>query len=304
MGCWNHTCAITNLPIYVGEEVEVVLLKRKAGIDGASFCYATNYHSPLPLTFSGKYNEYGAVEFCEGVALETIVAALQKNLLEMEEGENEYHDIPAKKSEFNIDSLFELDHEGRLFIVNYKMQHDMREGIRIKHIVIRKEVYDGIIADMKFEKWDREKSEMYYIGYEDLVRECKQYTQDIDDIATLDPDNFRSRYWMNDGKIGGTMVGNMLSSSGMSDLGAEYPIPIAETLFNMRSAGHPDFDAVLDNALRLGMLKWFMDGARKSWVVPSGTGSQNADTGYQELCAKLTLSSAKIVKNYYGEDDE
>jgi len=26
MGCWNHTCAITNLPICEGEEVEVILL--------------------------------------------------------------------------------------------------------------------------------------------------------------------------------------------------------------------------------------------------------------------------------------
>jgi len=68
MGCWNHTCAVTNLPIYCDEEVEVVLLREASGdINNASFCHPTDYHAPLPLTFSGKYNDHGCVEECNGV---------------------------------------------------------------------------------------------------------------------------------------------------------------------------------------------------------------------------------------------
>ena len=25
MGCWNHSCAVTGLPVYEGEEVEVII---------------------------------------------------------------------------------------------------------------------------------------------------------------------------------------------------------------------------------------------------------------------------------------
>jgi len=304
MGCWNHTCAITNLPIYAGEKVEVILLKSRIGQDRSSFCHPDAYHLPIPFTFSGKYDDYGSVEMCEGVALEPIIESLQKHLLEMEVGENEYHDIAAIKDEFDIDKLFELDHEGRLFIINQKMMHDMRDGIRVKHIVVRKEVYDGIIADMTFDRWDREKSEIYYIGYDDLVKEYEQFTKDIDDILALDFDDFKRRYWRMDGKIGETFIGGLIAYRGQGSLGMDYPINVVETLFDMRDNGNEDYDAMLDNAVRLSMLSCFMNGARKSWVVPSGVGSQDDNTSYQELCANLTLSSAKIIGNYYDEENE
>jgi len=304
MGCWNHTCAITNLPIYAGEKVEVVLLKSRVGYDDSSFCHPDAYHLPMPFTFSGDYDDYGAVENCEGVALKTLLESLQHHLLEMEVGENEYHDIPARKDDFDVDKLFELDHEGRLFIINQKMMHDMRDGVRIKHIVIRKEVYDGIINNITFENWDREQHVTYYTGYNDLVKEYAQFTKDIDELLTLDPNDFRRRSWRMDGTIGETMVGDLLAYRGQGTLGIDYPLHVIESLFDMREENHEDYDDMLDNAVRLSILSYFMNGARKSWVVPSGVGSQNDDTSYQELCANLTLKSAEIVKNYYGEENE
>ena len=139
MGSWNHTCAVTNLPIMYGEEIEVILLKSQTSPrDRASSCYPYAYHTPIPLTFHGKYNDYGAVEECEGVARDIIVDALRDNLYEMEMGENEYHDIPAKKDDFDIDMLFNLDHEGRLFIKNPLSGFaDEPESLRVKHIVVR-----------------------------------------------------------------------------------------------------------------------------------------------------------------------
>ena len=303
MGSWNHTCAVTNLPIHAGEEVEVILLKAHERQDDYSFCYPDAYYTPFPLTFSGKYNDYGSVEDCHGVALELIVSEIQKNLLEMEVGENEYHDIAAKKEGFDVEELFNLDHEGRLFIVNRKTQYDMREGMRVKHIVIRKEVYEGIIAGMTFEKWDREKSQYDHLKYEDLVEECKQFTEDMEDIIGLEQTDALKIYWMMDGVIGETMVSRMLANRGEGSYGADYPIRLVEMLFNMHKEGHEDYEAMLDNALRLSILTRFMRDGRKSWHVPSGVGSQDQETDAQELCAKLTLSSAEIVNHYYDEDE-
>jgi len=304
VGSWNHTCAITNLPIFAGEEVEVVLLKSNVRQDEYSFCYPDAYYTPFPLTFSGKYNDYGSVEDCHGVALETTVNAIQEHLLEMEVGENEYHDIAAKKEGFDVAELFNLDHEGRLFIVNRKNQFDLREGIRVKHIVIRKEVYDGIMAGRTFEKWDHEKSETIYLKYEDLVEECKQFTEDMDNIIGLEPTDILKIYWVMDGVIGDTKVSRMLANRGEGSYGTDYPIRLVEMLFNLHKEDSENYEAMLDNALRLSILRGFIDGGRKSWHVPSGVGSQDQDTDCQELCAKLTLSSSEIVKNFWEEEWE
>lgn len=304
MGCWNHTCAITNLPIFAGEDVEVILLQRSCNIDDASFCNPTEYHSPLPLTFSGKYDDYGSVEMCESsVALDIIVNRLKEVLFEMEEGENQYHDIPAKRDEFDVDKLFELDHEQRLYMhTNGKMQHDMREKYRIKHIVVRKEVYDGIINGMTFDRWDRENSKMVEYKFSDLEADYEQYTKDIDAIIDEDKDLINI-FWMMEGKIGETKIGEMLAYRGSGGYQMRYPIDVVDTLVKLRQAKNDDFDAVLDNAMRLRAVVSFMDIGRKSWHVPSGVGSQDQETRCQELCATLTLSAAKTVNKYYSEEE-
>ena len=67
MGSWNGTDAITQLPIYYGEEVRAVLLKRPArnpisDNDLVGFCYSHDLMIPYLLPICGTYNDYGAIK--------------------------------------------------------------------------------------------------------------------------------------------------------------------------------------------------------------------------------------------------
>jgi len=297
MGCWNHTCAITNLPIYEDEDVVVILLKARSEPNEDSFCYPTAYYAPLPFYFEGKYNDYGAVKDCHGAALDIIVDKLREKLFELEQGENQFHDIPAKRNEFDIDMLFSLDHENRLFIHNpVKSPYDMREKIYIKHIVIRKEVFDGIVDGIVIDS-----CLTGLVTYKDLVNQFPLFTKDVDDIVSLDKDHFARTFWRMTHKIGDTTVAEFLAYNGQGSYGMNHPLDANETLFSLREKADKRYWDVLDNAVRMSLLMTFMVNSRKSWHIPSGVGSQEDSTNCQELCATLTLSSANKLKKYFEE---
>jgi hypothetical protein len=116
MGCWNGTCAISNLHITAGQDVMVLLLLKNDKESGDGFCYSNALYDVCPVPFYGKYDDYGGVEDPEGFGLNLVVKAMRQQLYEFGEGPNEYHDCEVKRATFDIDKLFEADHEGRLGI--------------------------------------------------------------------------------------------------------------------------------------------------------------------------------------------
>ncbi len=112
MGCWNGTCAVTNLHIRAGQEVAVFMLLENK--NKRSFCYSNAAYDICPIPFYGEYNDYGAVENCNGFGLNIVVDAIRNQLYEFGQGPNSAHDNPVNRKDFNIDVLFDADHEGRL----------------------------------------------------------------------------------------------------------------------------------------------------------------------------------------------
>lgn len=115
MGCWNGTCAISNLHITAGQDVMVLLLL-KNDRTGDGFCYSNALYNICPVPFYGKYDDYGSAEDCEGFGLNLVLEALRQQLYEFGQGPNEYHDCEVNRKNLDIDKLFEADHEGRLGI--------------------------------------------------------------------------------------------------------------------------------------------------------------------------------------------
>ena len=294
MGCWNHTCAVTNLPIFVGEEVEVILLKSSSFPQHEpSFCYADSTYQPILLTFHGTYNDYGAVENCEGAALPTILGAIRDNLVEFEIGENKYHDIEVKKEDFDAAALFEADHEGRLFIKNEIRMMESPESLRVKHIVVRKDVYDTITEKTTIDWWCGKSNHKL------SNLDTEQFTKDIDDLLNIDDELSKIRAMFRG--VGESFTNELLGYEGLGMIGINRPIHIIETLKELRPTQPDVYDGVLDNACRFAFFNHFMSAARKSYTVPSGVGSQDDTTKSQELCARLTLSSAKAQRKRWKE---
>ena len=289
MGCWNHTCAVTNLPIFEHEEVEVILLKGNPfSQHESSYCYSDSTWQPIPLTFHGTYNDYGAVQNCEGLALPTILTAIRDNLVEFEVGENEYHDIEVKKDGFDAAALFEADHEGRLYIKNEIRMADSPEKLRVKHIVVRKDVYDTITEKTTIDWWcGRANHKLSNLDTE-------QFTKDIDDLLTIDDELAKIRAMFRG--VGESFTNDLLGYEGLGMVGINRPINVVETLKELRKPQPDVYDGVLHNACRFAFFNHFMSSARKTYTVPSGVGSQDDTTKSQELCARLTLSSAKAQR--------
>ena len=148
MGCWNGTCAISNLHVTAGQDVAVFMLAKQKNSDN-SFCYSNALYDVCPVPFYGKYNDYGGVEECHGFGLDIVVEAIREQLYEFGQGPNEYHDIEVNKATFDIEQLFEADHEGRLGIEDNRNwsseEYDLRELER------KRDSDDGLTASQRFE---------------------------------------------------------------------------------------------------------------------------------------------------------
>jgi hypothetical protein len=186
MGCWNGTCAVSNLHVKYGQDVVVFLLAQNQ--QERTFCYGNALYDVCPVPFYGIYNDYGAVEKCHGFGMNIVVEALRSQLYEFGQGPNQYHDCEVRKDKFDIDLLFEADHEDRLGVEyhrNYssdaysyrELQEKAKEvgGLtdsqrfeldrlaakikqedtfrRVTHIVIHGDVFRGIINDWYIEDY-------------------------------------------------------------------------------------------------------------------------------------------------------
>ena len=61
MGYWNKTCALTELPIFCGENTVTFLLIQKLPVESHN-CYSNGYWEFVPLPIYGKYNDYGWID--------------------------------------------------------------------------------------------------------------------------------------------------------------------------------------------------------------------------------------------------
>lgn len=63
MGCWNGTCMISQLPIFSGDEVALIFIKRvNKNLIALDSCYSNEYFLPYPCIVYGNYDDYGAIE--------------------------------------------------------------------------------------------------------------------------------------------------------------------------------------------------------------------------------------------------
>jgi hypothetical protein len=129
MGCWNGTCAVSNLHVTAGQKVAVFLLLENK--DKRSFCYGNAMYDLCPIPFYGEYNDYGAVENCHGFGMNIVLEALRERLYEFGQGPNSAHDDTVNKGNLTIETLFDADHEDRLGIQETSNwnndEYDLRE---------------------------------------------------------------------------------------------------------------------------------------------------------------------------------
>ena len=318
MGCWNQTCVVSNLHITYNQEVAIFLLVQNHH-ESVGFHYPDVLNKLCPFPFYGKYNDYGAAEDCHGLMLDQVVAAVKSQLVEFDLGENEYHDIAVKRDGFNIDVLFEADHEDRLFV-------DTIYGRKLKvtPVMIHKTVFDGIIND-----WTREHH--YFSGYgtSDQKFHTREYkfADVVADLpawiarasAEFKKDNESSTirkfglqfvlmklYNRNDAE-------QNLAADWFRTLDSYYTpsalFDLADMLYDLLTTGsEEDALAVMTELLKGLWLNSFMAHTRKFWSRQSGLGSQNNEhAAYRVLINSMTRAlddELRESEEFDGEEYE
>lgn len=301
MGCWNHTCAITKLPIFRGDPVVVILLVKQTEEFRIHRTHPTAYWAPIPYYFEGEYDDYGGVENCHGPLLPTIISQFKKVLFEYKLGDNPYHDIPVNREDFNVDLLFKADHENRLSV---KCRFDTTNPVPVKHVVIKKSVFDYIIQNYTYSQYrrcDNEKGYEYVdIGFNNIHQEGIEWFNNLKNRK--DKDEERLFMYHN---IDRNFIGKVMDSCKYSTK-LSYP-----DLFMFDCFRNKEFELIEQIVAQLSSLYWitnFLDSIRTHWYPCIGLGSQEGEVEQYQLFAKLINEECQNINNkwdeYEYEEDE
>ncbi len=294
MGCWNETCAVSNLHILNQQEVAMFLLVEN--IEKRSFCYNNALYDFIPLPFYGKYNDYGAAQECNGFGLSILLNQLKNNLVEYEQGENTYHDISVKRDKFNIDLLFEASAEDRLNICGLTNTSPTRV---IAPIMIHYEIFNDILTKWKIPDYPKDKSFLFYKNaIPEFIENVKLFN------AGMKNSNYYSAedlFYFVESK--GSDNVKVLSRSLENTL-SNYPkrtLRLDEVMVSfIKKNDWINLSFFLEELLKGFFIDEFMCCTRKIWTVQTGKGSQdNYPNGYKLLNNSINkiLKQEKIENN-------
>lgn len=304
MGCWNKTCALSNLHIHAGEPVYVFIIEQNPLED---HCYSTHLYSPILLPFYSHYDDYGAGENSSGVGLSVIIEALKKLLVEKEVGKNEYHDIAVKRENFDENLLFTSIRENRLYVPNHYSQYpNQPEENAIEFVMMRKDVVDKILDEYEIEAYESVEGKINCVKYKfsDIVKDVDFMIDHIKGLykehksqyftlfyisSVLATKNSRMKDWI--------PYFDSFALGGISSI-----ISVLDEVSNFVKADKCESaKELLTDALKGAFIARFMEYTRRSWIPQSGEGSQNIDLDGHKLLAKTVL---ELVKKEELEKEE
>lgn len=317
MGCWNKTCGLSNLHITAGDDVYVFVLEENT--DKTDRCYSTAFWNPLLLPFTSKYNDYGGGEESSGPGFQLIMDGVAKQLIEMEVGENQYHDIAVKKEGFGEEQFFDAVHENRLF----SKSHRKEDGRAVDFVMMRKDVVDYILENRVIKSYvgDGKGTGGWgnnYINYkfEDILKDIPEF---LDKIAPMaDPAAAESK----DPELVAALM-ELRFLRGMGNLFEyKHPNKVAAWLrgddyrfskiVNVQDAvisllkedRRTEAELLLTDMLKGKFIDSFMEVTRKNWAPGGHEGSQCQEADEYRLLMKAMTAALDADDAYYKESSE
>lgn len=194
MGCWNHTCFLSNLSIGCGEEMALMTLIRTSLEMGAYA--AVEHYYPAPVMIYGKYDDYGGMENCHGSEINYLLS--------------EFVDNHTLEDTVDIEEFTRLGDQGSLYFSDINTFHDKLKGnknagIPVQHVVIKLRVLERFLEQYYFTDYhilkdpeqEINKDNYVPINYEYLCNSIPAY---IEKLKTYYAEN--SRLAVNTKKVG------------------------------------------------------------------------------------------------------
>lgn len=307
MGSWYKTCGLSNLHIRDYDEVMVFILEPNS--DKTDRCYNTAFWKPLLLPFYSKYADYGRGDEDHGIGLSYIMDAIKRDLVEVELGDNEYHDIAVKKDNFDTELFYEAVHEKRLEVKSRYSQ----EGVPLDFVMFRKDVADDILANFKREIYVGDgkgtcgyNNNYSVIGFQDIVNDLPEYMLEFAKLVSEKSDNFR--FAMMDG-LGSIFDYDHPNNVNKWLRGDSYRlcqlVRIKDILEELIAAGKmTEATQVMIDHLKAVYLSVFMDSTRRVWIPGAHEGSQVSETHGYRIMAEATMRVLDKERQAYLEEND
>lgn len=317
MGSWYKTCGVSQLHIRDNDEVMVVVLEQST--DDTARCYSTAFWKPLMLPFYAKYGDYGRGDDNTGAGLPFIIEGIKKNLVEMELGDNQYHDIAVKRDAFDVELFYEAVHENRLF---KDVSWGGKESTLLDFVMIRKDILDDIFKNFRRELYvGNGKGDCGYennyrmVNFNTILADLPEYMTRLTEMCVpkegATPDDLLiMRIEMRGLEIfeygHSNLVNQWLRGDTYRYCNVVRP---GELVFAEMQKGNIELvEQLIVDILKLKYLDCFMEVTRKNWAPGGHEGSQgNEHHGYRVLARAINCAIEREKRQYLedvGGDEE
>lgn len=157
MGCWNHTCFLSNLSVGAGTDVALMTLIQTEPSMGS--CQPTEHYYPAPVMIYGKYDDYGGMEECHGSEIDYLL--------------KEFVDNQTLEDTVSVEEFTRFGDQGKLHFIlrNVGTFHNSLKGkenprISVQHVVINMRILERFL------------DQYYFTDYHILKDSEKPITQD------------------------------------------------------------------------------------------------------------------------------
>lgn len=318
MGCWNGTCMISNLPVIGGEEVKVVFLHSpfdKEELKKSAYCYPNGVFHPGNFALTGEYDDYGGVENIEEDTNFKLIelyfqTKYKKIKVEGEEKEtfNLYDilngiergslkvytegDVERKKMAEGAVNVYsksgyssEEVKEQWETLANMDVSEKWRSS-NLNFVMIRKDVWDGIVKEHKTEFWKEDEDRKHPTDYYQTAQEwaAKRFNKFKKSEGIFR--KFENPLSMAGYAGGNIMFMNQFYGTALEKADDEL-LDYFQTLFT-----------------EMTIIESFLGSTRKGWMIVSGAGSQSDDWGSYLLLNKIVDNICTSKLKEYEEDEE
>ena len=307
MGSWSKTCGLSNLHITAGTPVYVFVLEKNKDYDA---CYSTGLFTPLLLPFESVYDDYGGGEDSSGPALDYIMFMIKKDLIEMEVGENQYHDIEVKKEDFGPEKFFEAVHEDRLSI-----QGPRSEPTQLYFTMMRKDIVDDILENRRIQDYVGAGKGTCgygnnYIKYKfaDIVADIRPLLNDaMEIVGKIDKEERAFKMlsgfdYLFDQDYKNKVLKWMRSDSYRHSRIVDMKSVIRRGLEIGTVDSINKLEEILIEHVKAIYIDGFMDSARKTWIPGGHEGSQGMSGGALRLLGAATVRALDREKAEWMAD--
>lgn len=306
MGSWNKTCGLTHMSILEGEDVIVYPLTEAPNYRDR--CYNTAFWKPFLLGAECVYADYGEGGEHKDQNIELFLDIIRKDIVEMPQGENQYHDLAVVRTEATTPEWFyDIVHKGRL-----KIHH---EDV-VDFVMVKKSAVLHFAENYVFEEYvgagkgnSGEEDDNSYVHYKfadvlakipEVIQRVKAAVSDIENPMAnllLGHQGLEGLYdWRNEGmiraflgttdyrKANGWQICEVIAQAAVED-----EVKCAKLLYSLM-VGH-FVDAMIDLM-------------RKQWMPGCHEGSQNIDMQAYEVLATCIEAENIIRRERWGDYDE